>query len=337
MIGRKPRCYEHRHHPGGKAYEDPPSVPLDRPAPIEQLAAPSHRERIVEVAKRTAKLRDDLFPRSRRRTRVLQTDNEPAILVLSADWHFGGAAVDIAGIEGHLKWIKNTAGVWMLVLGDENENTVRFYDQRAVMGQTVVPDIQLVWLMDTFKDLIQRDKVAATGWSNHMEARQQRDNGYSIVEYMKAHSAIYFDGAGLLDLRVGDVEYEILMNHRWPGHSMYNLLHSMGRAVRELRPTADVAVGAHFHRPAISIIPKYGSAFPERDGEYADNDLILVATGTFQRDDPYSGRYFQPGIPGTPAIVFHHDRKHLVPFRYASDAALYLDGWRAAQKQGRAA
>ena len=325
--GIKPLCRDcggHKRDPGRiKAYSGPSDSAQRHAELLLTNGIPGvTTEEIEELSKHAQTTRDKMRPRTIRAEVKIKT-SVPIMVIFSADWHFGAQDCNVDFLNAHLKFMLDTPNVFVILCGDEIDNFINFFNQEPIFKQSVSPEMQIDWMIQTIEKLATKKKILAKFSDNHIDKRFNKALGFNPIEFItrRFRQFAYFDGMGLLELYVNKVRYKIIGAHMWKGHSMYNMLHSQGRGVREHCPDADVCVGAHRHEPAYTSQPKIGSFIEPMEWTH------LIACGSFKGADTYSleGCY-RPGNIGTPAMVFHHDRREAVYFASPEQASVYMRG-----------
>lgn len=256
-------------------------------------------------------------------------EDGPIAVCFSSDWHLGSLATDYDAFERHWDYVINTPNLFIGTVGDEVDNSYAFKVASANV-QAMSPKLQAKVLRDILADFVDNRKLLFTCWGNHDVMRHEKDIGFSPLAEIKGAHVPYFNGQGFLTLRLGKVnpvEYLIHMTHFSRFSSVLNALHSHKRQQDWVAPNADVIVTAHVHNPALSLVCPFPFA---HSVEALARNLPLksayIRTGAFKGADTYSKRFFGPGIIGAPTVVFHRDKKDIVPFWTANDAVAYMKG-----------
>jgi len=233
---------------------------------------------------------------------TIELKEEKPIICFSGDFHMGSVATDYDELQENLEIILNTKGVYLITVGDLIDNFKIFGDLMPILSQIISPKEQKGILCSIVAEFVEKKKWLAACWGNHDVMRDERIFGESPVKEILGEHFIYFNGKGTLRLLMGKQEYEIILAHSLAGYSMWNPNHSMARQMRWFTPTADVICAGHKHQPAIQTFYAYGMR------------KNLIQVGTFLTDDTYSKRWYERGVVGTPAVVFHSNRHECVVY-----------------------
>lgn len=227
---------------------------------------------------------------------TIQLPDKKNIIIFSADWHLGSVATDYDMFRENIELLLSTENCYLVTVGDVIDNFRRFYSLEAVFSQVASPKMQTQILRAIYDELTAKHKWLAGCWGDHDVKWDETAFGQSPVKEMLSKKIVYFNGKGILNLKLGEEKYEIVLSHKLMGNSIYNPNHPQIRESKWYHPNADVIVSAHKHNPAIQILYEYGKR------------KCFVQVGTFKVDDGYSKRFWEKGIIGVPALVFHNDR-----------------------------
>ena len=279
-----------------------------------QIEKPSWDE-ILQHAQRGGELQSRLRPIYTRARRVIKTD-KPIFLVLMSDFHFGSPRTNYQAFFETVNLLQSDDRFYFCVVGPDMEAAFTwFYDASAVLDQTIPPWMQIeayrMWLDSML------DRAVAICADNHADQRLERYMG--DIGVLWREDVPYFRSWGILTLQVGDIEYEILMSHKYKGHSIYHDLQPVLRLFRDLYPLADVYATAHTHSPAMLS----GVFYPEARGAGKERQLFVVC-GTFKDGmDLWTLRnYANRGVIGMPTLRLHPGRHEIVCF---DNPAIALD------------
>ena len=258
------------------------------------------------------RLRVDASNEQNAATVVIKT-RQPIAICFTADWHLGSCSVDYAAMLAHHDYILKTPRVFAITVGDLIDNFVSFKSALPILSQVIDPETQGKVLGALMKEWIDANKLLAVCAGNHDDERDRKLFGRSPMAQFFGEHRPYFPGIGHMRLRVGDIEYSQLLDHKSRFNSSLNPIHSNQQLYR-LNEAADVVVTAHTHSPALEWLYRYG------------RKTIWAKCGSFQGADDFSQRYYEPGIIGTPTIVFHPNRKEFHGFETAQAAVAYMRG-----------
>jgi len=221
------------------------------------------------------------------------------IIVFSGDWHLGSLSVSYQEFRKNTEMILNTPDVYMVTVGDLINDFKSFYSLQPVLSQIASPKEQLVILKSICQEFVNSKKWLASCWGNHDNEFDEKIFGQSPVKELLGEHFVFFNGKGRLNIIIGDQKYIIELSHSYRGHSIYNPTHGQNRQLKWYSPDADIIVGGHYHTPAIQWFYAYGQR------------KCLIQVGSFQQDDGYSKRWFEPGVIGVPAAVLCANRHEI--------------------------
>jgi len=228
----------------------------------------------------------------------VHTDRRYFAVVFTADWHGGSVATDYKMLRHYLDLILQN-DLHIITLGDLNDNFRKFKSLEAIFSQALNPAQQMELLASIVKEFAARRKWLAACWGNHDVSWDEKNFGQSPVKTLLGKHFVYFNGKGLLKLKVNDQEYNIGMSHVFRGHSMYNPTHALIRAIKQDFGAANVDVVAQGdkHNYSYQWFNPFGELFGGRPCHF-------IQVGTFKTEDGYSKRFWGKGEIGLPTILF---------------------------------
>jgi len=342
-------------------HRKPPLLPRNTPAPVEAppgveepppLVLPDATVEAVEAAKdveddgvpvlewlahlserRELEMRE--FPQHDVLDVWIKTDT-PVGIIFSADWHLGSVGVDYERYVADLEFLlAHPDDLKIITVGDLIDNFVRFRSAEAVLQQIASPKLQVQLLRKIADALVASGQFLAAGWGNHDVTRDEQIIGHSPVAQLLAKRVAYFDGKGLIILRVGPsrekaVKYTIQLVHKPPGKSMYDPNWG-GKKLYRTKFPADISVTAHLHKPAWQVDSHYEEA--RGLGFHFGGRRISIACGTYKTDDPYARRYYTEGRIGAPTVLLWPDHHRMEVFGSAEAAMVFKAGLLVADQQ----
>lgn len=249
--------------------------------------------------------------------------NKPIAITFSSDWHLGSLGCDYKAFKRDIDFLMETKDLYIISIGDEIDNFVRFKNVAPMLEQAIPPRVQKIFLMKLAEEFAKRDKILAMGWGNHSTEFDEKANGSSMMSYLIAQNIVFLNGAGIILLKVNDIEYSILVNHKDRLSSYSNPNHG-GRKWHEIEFPADIVATGHTHNPAFQWQKRYNRAVEL--GKDFGGDCLFIKTGTYKTKDVFSERHFSKGVISTPTVVFFPDTKLMVPFKNAQLAMQFIKG-----------
>jgi hypothetical protein len=128
----------------------------------------------------------------------------------------------------------------------------------------------------------------------------------------------------ILRVIVGGQEYVGAVAHRFSGSGLHPAAPSL-RLLQRHAPTADFALTAHRHRPALVQYHEYDSARAAGLGYGGRKVLGVVGTAQTLRD-PYGSQFGDGGNYAILVLVLHPDRHDVAAFWGAEQAEAYMRG-----------
>lgn len=256
--------------------------------------------------------------------------NVPVGMVCTSDWHLGSLSTDYRSWLKDMLFMVQCPYLKAVINGDETDNFRRFPNLACVLGQAIPPQMQLKLLKSLLTDLVQKKKIAMTGWGNHQVDFDERAIGQSLWKViMEDTEIVHLDSFGFVRVYVGCREpmevnpcYTWLLVHKSRFRSFYHALHSSKREY-EMRFPADIILTSHDHIPGIEYYWKYPMA--REMGYPFGGRSFLIRSGTYKTQDKWGQRYFSRGIIGAPVVVLYPESHQMEVFDNASSAAIFIE------------
>lgn len=234
--------------------------------------------------------------------RISPNERGMAGICFSADWHLGSLFTDYKLLKKNLELILDTDNIYQITVGDLNNNFRKFRSLLCSLTQLASPADQRQLLSAILKEFVVKKKWLCATWGNHDVVMDEQLYGESIIADLLGENFVYFNGKGRLNLLIGDQKYIIEMSHFYPGHSILNPNHALGRQLRHYSPDADVIVQGHLHLPSAQWY------------YYSGRRINLIEVGGFNPDDNYFKRFWEASRFGVPVVIFHSDRHECVNY-----------------------
>lgn len=250
-----------------------------------------------EEALRRSDFREKVEGEKRHVEISIETDRPIAIAFLS-DLHLGGGLVDYELLKKTGQIIKEHPLAYCITGGDATDSLYFSYGDEILnmQEQYVYFSKMLQW--------IGSENILAGILGNH-ESWASKSGVTNYIEFSENTRRPLLRGVSFVDLKVGAINYKLLLSHKFRGSSYINPTHQEARANREM-PGADIVLAAHTHKPGESIIyqPEYGGG---------TRKVVLVNGKTFKKTDSYGkdqGFISTSGDElGCNWIILNHDRK----------------------------
>jgi len=262
-------------------------------------AQPDWRE-LVEHARRGAEIQQSYRPVFNRATRRIITD-KPIFLSFIADLHLGSPYAQYQAFVATTDLLLGDNRFYTSVVGPDLETAFAWFRSAdAVLNQVLAPWLQIELFRQWLDEMLPR--CTSICGDNHTDERLERHLG--DIGLVWRDDIPYFRTWGILTVEVGPeggpfAEYEIVLAHKYKGHSIYHDLQPALRMMRDIYPIADVYCTAHTHTPFHMDGVFYAEARPLKPRQH------FIVTGTFKTGpEPYSMRNFGGGgILGIPTLA----------------------------------
>jgi len=235
------------------------------------------------------------------------TDKDGIVVLPLSDLHVGGEGVDYLAIESITDFIK-TNKIYVILVGDELDTFFsNFKNASALFQQVLNPEEQITFLESWLGEI--EPWLLACGWGNHTEKRLEGLLGINFIGKLKSKSAPYFDGIGKINLKVDEIPYTIIINHKGTGKSKYNPNFGSYDMARN-KVDGDLFITGHYHEPAFSNFL------------IRNKPVIAIQTGSFNNYDKFAMRGFKfgPDEVRLPAVYISAKQKKIIPFDSVEDA-----------------
>lgn len=248
-------------------------------------------EELHEEFSRRAELRAKIERKEYDVAIEIQTDR-PIAIGWFADTHIAGADLDYDRLKWEVDEIRRNPYMRVLLGGDLVDG---FCWNPAQFGDVGNLDEQHLYLHKML-DYMGRDKILAGVMGSHEKwARRTGIDSYNDIR----RNIPIFDGIGVVNLWVNDVNYRGVIAHELKGHSYINPNHQQKRFVME-NGRYDFVLSAHTHTGA-------------EQSQYIGNKKSVFLSGkTFKRTDDFldTKGFTRKGEDslGTNWIIFSHDK-----------------------------
>lgn len=218
-----------------------------------------------------------------------------------SDQHLGAWSTDYNKLVELTDELMSTPNLYIALLGDYGHYAIKLRNVLEVSDNLLPPEQQTDFLESWFNEIW--PKVALATWENHGVERQEKQAGESSTKRLISRRAIYFNGIGYANIKVGTQEYLGAFSHTFRGRSIENPCHGQMRHMRREGIDRDFAMSGDSHVPGMV--------------KYTDGDKTRVAinTGSIQANSGYAKRYFSLTThPVYPILVLHPDKHQMTPF-----------------------
>jgi hypothetical protein len=226
----------------------------------------------------------------------IDTDKPICVFGLS-DTHILSWGTDHTLFEQVTDEILNTDGLYVALLGDLEQMSIKLRGVLEVMDNMLPPELQHRYIESWLDEI--KHKVLFATWDNHAVMREENASGYSRFADIMKRNVIYFNGIGHPNIRVGDQTYKFAVTHRFRGRSLYNPCHgSMMYLIRE-GYDREIAMAGDSHVPGLQIFT------------HGATTKMALNAGSIQTNSGYAKRFFSlsthPEFPG--AVLFPSEHR----------------------------
>ena len=256
----------------------------------------------------------------------LEFPPQPLAIMWTSCAHLGGRYTWHAGIRDTFDKIQKIDGLYVVLLGDEIEGFLPgFRDARAVSEQVLPLKIQIGMLSTYLKRWSEDGKCLFGCYSEHGGKWFEQEVGLNpIKREFQGAKTTFFDGRGIVKIKVGEEQYVLVAAHTFKGSSIYNPNHPQRRASLFDYPSADIVAMGGRHRYAIQNMS-------DRVDEYYANlraspKVWHLQVGTAKiGPDPYTTRGWQRGFFEWPVTILYPDRHIIKQVFELDDLEYFLD------------
>jgi len=240
----------------------------------------------------------------------IKTDLPYILLVGSGDWHLGSEHTDYNLFQKHMELIKETPGVYMVVVGDEKDNFVNPKLKAGLFEGVLNPQQQSDMALGVLMDM--DEKTLARVGGNH-DGWTWFQSGINVENYWQngMQSPLMRNG-GFMHLKLNKQEYVGFLHHGISiFNSSFNPNHASKRAFEFMGPY-DFMFSGHVHVAETAHSYRWTDEFAK--------DYVQVRTGTYKTDDQYArSKQLGRGQPPGACILFDTSDKRMIPFLKLED------------------
>lgn len=250
---------------------------------------------------------------------VTLPDDGPVLVVVLSDLHVGHVNCDMPRLRRDLELVRNTPGVYAVLLGDLIDNVVTAVTSRGMSHEQLAPIRVQKALVDDAVEFLGAGNVLGMVLGNH-DAFSIRSDDYDPVAYWaKKTGCPYLGPFGFLNVTVGAETYRILASHMFRMRSSFNLTHQAKR-LEDFQGAADAVFTGHTHESAAeSTYRQHRHKFYGQCGSYLSTTRYSKSLGFGQ---------VNADMPG---VILWPDRHKVLGFQDAlTDGVPYLTYLRGA-------
>lgn len=248
-------------------------------------------------------------------------ENLPIGIVNISDQHFGNIGTDYKKAKEDAKLIGKTEGLYAIDGGDSADNHINTKIMPAIINSKVPPIDQISLLKVYYKWL--NNKLIAKISGNH-EFWTKKYAGIDFYDVLKPDVIVpssYSRHEAKVTIFVGDIEYRIMIRHKFRYNSSFNLTHTVKRMWEHSDWDFDIGVVCHGHVPSIEPFYRHGK------------EIWAIRPGSYMVKDEYA---MEMGYYGTqiscPTCILYPDRKTINVIKDLRPAILLLQAERKKYK-----
>lgn len=213
---------------------------------------------------------------------------KPIVVALITDEHFGSMVSNAELLQEHLEIIESTPNMFAVFNGDDVDNFNATGKWASGMMENPLPP-QLISraLMQRYKRLDEKTKIAAIGFGNHNDFGTNAGQDW-YESFLGGFKCPVFTSGGLLHIQLGGQTYDLAMAHKYWGTSKLNPTNACKRFMDFEYPSADIAFLGHTHQSE-------GLHF-EKGGK----DRVACIGGTYKDSDNFARKHGIGGRSGSP-------------------------------------
>ncbi|MBI5357206.1 hypothetical protein HZB78_06380 [Candidatus Collierbacteria bacterium] len=242
----------------------------------------------------------------------IKTNLDYALVVGSGDWHIGSENTDYKLFDSHMKAIKDTEGVYAVMVGDEKDNFVLPKFRSGLFEGVLNPQQQADMVKGILGGLEEKDKILARVSGNHDEWTWT-ESGVELSNFWhnEMKSPLLRNG-GFVHLKLNEVDYTLYLHHgKSLFNSNFNPNHASKRAF-EFQGPYDAMFSGHTHVAEAAHSWRWADEFKK--------DYVQVRTGTYKTKDPYArAKQLGEGQPPGACILMSTEDKRMMPFLKLED------------------
>ena len=230
---------------------------------------------------------------------------EEILLFPLGDLHGGAATADYDEFKKHLELAGRLDNAFIILMGDLVEYAGRSSPGNSLWEQTIAPDGQFEWMMDTFEPY--KDKIIATTNGNH-EDRIKKATGIDTMRiFARALKIPYVPRSAVARINLMNRAFSVFFTHGNGSGKTPTLKLRRLRDIVTFVHGCDIYLSGHHHSTLGEIM-----LLKEPDvhmKKIITSEVLLQLTGAFLGYDDSYAEYamMQPTAIGAPIIKLNTD------------------------------
>jgi len=231
-----------------------------------------------------------------------------------SDLHLGNIQTDYDAILRDRELILSHPNIFVSIVGDLVDNYIGSAPSGGDMEALLPPQMQRDMAVDYITGLSPRLLGVVRGCHEHWS---WKIDDFDIIKYLaKQGDTVNLGDGGTLFLKTKDVEYKVMMRHKYRYNSGDNACATV-KKMFEKEGQFDVGVIAHHHDSHIEMGKKQGM-----DG---DLERVFVRCGSYKLADRYGKKLGYTGEKGMPIVVFNAKEREIYGFEDIHKGIDFLD------------
>lgn len=237
-------------------------------------------------------------------------EDRPIGISFVSDQHIAvGIPVDLARMRADAEYIRDTPGMYALMLGDFVDNHIKHL--AAIISGRSTPDDQ--WQLAEYYLGIIAEKILVACSGNHCAFTVQRAGVDMLGWLMEKQKLCYSPSAFNIEVTVCGQPYTIVGRHQSRFNSSFNKTHAVQQMWRMGEHDFDIGAVGHHHEHAMECDFKRGLL------------RWYVRPGSYQILSAYSRQYgFNSSVPTCPTMILYPRRREIVGFADLRVAGQFL-------------
>jgi len=235
------------------------------------------------------------------------------LLIIYSDFHLGSVYTEYWKMKRDLELLRTIPNAFGLVAGD-------IIDNFKAVGAPKGGQSDAIYTVDEQKEMASHvfkkygDKMIAILLGCHDSWNLQSD-GWDITKtYGEDIMGVSLGHGGYIHVKVGDIDYEIYVRHKYKFNSSKNLTHAV-KKMHDVFGPFDIGILGHMHTPAHETCPIQGKTF------------LAVVNGSYKALDSYGDQKgYRKSPTGCTVVYLHPDKKEFLAFETIDQARTYMNG-----------
>ena len=290
-------------------------IPVD---PEEKISYENRKHAIYDadehlrLASKASQLRKEHDASQEKAEVKIQTNLSYVLIVGWGDWHLGSQHCDYDLFNKHRKLIRDTPGVYAVMVGDERDNFVIDKFKSGMYEAVLQPEEQAMLAKGVLAEMDKANKILARTSGNHDNWTWDLSGVNLDTFWYEGMKSPLLRSGGFVHLKLNKTDYIAYLHH---GKSIFNSNFNPNHATKrafEFQGPYDMAFMGHVHVAETAHSWRWTDEFTK--------DYVQVRTGTYKTDDPYAkSRQLGRGqYPGACVLVSTTD-KRMMPFLKIED------------------